>query len=57
MNNPTLGAIIRFDNNGNITQLDVIANSDKEATMVQQKLEALTKPSGWARLKRLFPGG
>ena len=55
MNNSP-GAILKFDENGNIVQFNVIASSDKEAEMVQQRLKVMTNPSAWARLKRLLPG-
>ena len=53
----TPGAIIKFDENGNVVQFNVIASSDKEAAMVEQKLKAMTQPSAWSWLKRLLPGG
>jgi hypothetical protein len=56
MNNSP-GAILKFDKNGNIVQFNVIANSDKEAAMVNQKLKPITKPSAWAILKRLLSRG
>jgi hypothetical protein len=57
MNNSTPGAIIKFDENGNVIQFNVIASSDKEATMVQQKLKPITRPSAWAKFKRLLQEG
>ena len=53
MNNSP-GAILKFDENGNIVQFNVIANSDKEAAMVNQKLKPITEPSAWAKLNRLL---
>jgi hypothetical protein len=56
MKNSTPAAILQFDANGNVVQFNVIANSDKEAEMVKQKLKAITKPNAWSWLKRLLPG-
>ena len=57
MNESTTGAIIRVNEQGQITRIDVIANSDQEASLVQQSLENISRPSVWSMLKRLFPGG
>jgi hypothetical protein len=57
MNNSTPGAIIKFDENGNVAKINIIANSDTETAMVQQRLKSITKPSIWALLKLFFPGG
>ncbi len=57
MNIGNSGAILKVDANGNIVSINVIANSDKEADMVQQKLKMMTKPSAWSWLKRMLPGG
>ena len=55
MNN--LGAIIKVNSQGQIIRVDVVANSDKEATIVQKSLKKISNPSGWAKLKRLLPRG
>ena len=57
MNIGNSGAILKVDANGNIVSINVIANSDKEADMVHQKLKMMTKPSAWSWLKRMLPGG
>ena len=54
MNNSP-GAILKFDENGNVIQFNVIANSDKEAEMVKQRLIPITESSACLRVKQILP--
>ena len=49
------GAILKFDKNGKNVKFNVIANSDKEAEMVKQRLIPITESSACLRVKQILP--